>query len=187
MAGRVRIFAAVGCPLCLLAFQVISLSAQAPVRTVGEANQWMVAYDNIDTRFGNTESQLSDAANPAGSSPNSAVRFSRSLIGTLQLDGGVLRYRALSGHLSWVVQLASVLSIREEEIAFYTKKIPTIVIDSVEGDRFMRRRVAVVREDLEFVRSLPIVFTLQKRLARVSGERATASGPQPLSARPLPQ
>ena len=130
-------------------------AAPAPARQLpGPTNGWTVAYDHLDSLF------------------------ERGLTGTLEIDGGFLRYRAINRQLAWDVPLEDILSIKTEEtVSPIRVRVKSIVIESREGNTDVRRRIAPLDGQLNFIS--PIVLSgLMKERLKQSGERRTLAARQ---------
>jgi hypothetical protein len=90
--------------------------------------QFLVAYDHLDSLF------------------------ERSLSGSLEFDEDHLRFRAINRQVTWEVPLADVISIKTEEVISPLRvRVRSIVIHSREGNRDMRRRIAPIDDQLQFM------------------------------------
>ncbi len=105
--------------------------------------QWLVVYDFKDSNM------------------------ARSLIGTFDIDGQFLRYRSLNRQLTWDVNLRDVDSIRIEDIPGPAIVVSGIVIDSLEGGKRIRRRIATVDEDVRFTPPVVLAGLMERRLQQM--------------------
>lgn len=89
---------------------------------------WLVAYDHLDSLF------------------------ERSLSGRLEFSDGHLRFRAMNRQIAWDVPLGDVISIKTEEVTNPLRvRVRSIVIESREGSRDVRRRIAPIDDQLQFM------------------------------------
>lgn len=75
--------------------------------------------------------------------PDASVA-SRMESGVLEIQRDLLRFRPNSSQLAWVVDLATVESVVVEPFAGPFRPVSSIVIESVENNRRVRRRIAAV-------------------------------------------
>ena len=134
--------------LILLAGSTTAPARQLPAPTDG----WLVAYDHLDSLF------------------------DRGLTGTLDMDGGFLRFRAINRHLSWDVALEDIYSIKIEEVVSPIKvRVKSIVIESREGYTEVRRRIAPIDGQLQFVQPIVLSALMKERLKKFSERRTLAA------------
>jgi hypothetical protein len=115
--------------LSLTSWSVSARQTPAP----GEGG-WFVAYDHLDSLF------------------------ERSLSGKFEFADGHLRFRAMNRQLAWDVALEDVISIKTEDVTNPLRvRVRSIVIESREGNRDVRRRIAPIDDQLQFVP--PIVLS----------------------------
>ena len=101
---------------------------------------WFIAYDHLDSLF------------------------ERSLSGTLELEDGHLRFRAMNRQLTWDVPLEDVISIKTEEVTNPMRvRVRSIVIESREGTKDVRRRIAPIDDQLQFVPPMILSGLMKER------------------------
>jgi hypothetical protein len=129
--------------------------APAPARQLPvPTNGWTVAYDHLDSLF------------------------VRALTGTLEMEGGFLRFRAINRQLSWDIALDDISSIQiEETVSPIRVRVKSIVIDSREGNTEMRRRIAPLDGQLQFVSPIVLSGLMKERLKQYE-RRTRAARPQ---------
>ena len=110
-------------------FSILSTTAwSASARQPAAEQAWMVAYDHLDSLF------------------------ERSLSGSLEFDEDHLRFRAINRQVTWTVPLADVISIKTEEVINPLRvRVRSIVIHSRDGNRDVRRRIAPIDDQLQFM------------------------------------
>ena len=121
--------------LSILGLTSWSSSAQAvPEFRGSEVPTFLVAYDHLDSLF------------------------DRSLSGTLEIADGHLRFRAINRVVAWDIPLEDVISIKIQEVMNPLRvRVRSIVIESREGTKDVRRRLAPIDEQLQFMP--PIVLS----------------------------
>ena len=129
--------------------------APAPARQLSvPTNGFTVAYDHLDSQF------------------------ERALTGTLEMEGGFLRFRAINRQMSWDIALDDIYSIKiEETVSPIRVRVKSIVIDSREGNTDVRRRIAPLDGQLQFVSPIVLSGLMKERLKRF-GERRTLAARQ---------
>ena len=101
---------------------------------------WPVAYDHLDSLF------------------------ERSLSGKLEFTEGRLRFRAMNRQLAWDVPLEDVISIKTEEVTNPLRvRVRSIVIESREGNRDVRRRIAPIDDQLQFMPPVVLSALMKER------------------------
>lgn len=101
--------------------------------------------------------------------------FERSLAGTLEMDGGSLKFRAINREVSWNVSLEDIASIKIEEVMNPLKvRVKSIVINSREGDG-VRRRIAPIDGQLQFMQPVVLSALIKERLKKFSEQRTLAT------------
>ena len=146
---RLRQFRVVCVTLSILIFTGVSGSARqlsAPAE-----RGWLVAYDHLDSLY------------------------ERSLSGMLEVDDSHIRFRAMNRQLSWDIPLEDIISIKSEEVVSPIRvRVRSIVIESREGTKDVRRRIAPVDEQLQFVPTTVLSGLMKDRWRRVVDARRAA-------------
>ena len=91
--------------------------------------------------------------------------------GVLEIQRDVFRFRANSSRFAWFVDLATVESIVVEPFAGPFRTITSIVIESVENNRRVRRRIAAV-DDMSLNERAMLAGMLRLRVEQYRVARA---------------
>ena len=128
-----------------------ALSAQArQMPGMGEQG-YLVAYDHLDSLF------------------------ERSLSGRLEVEDGHLRFRAMNRQLAWDIPLGDIISIKTEEVTSPIRvRVRSIVIESREGNKDVRRRIAPIDEQLQFIPPVVLSGLMKERWKRLTDARRAA-------------
>jgi hypothetical protein len=146
-----RCRAVVSAALVIVFVAVPAAAGQLPPPASG----WTVAYDHLDSLF------------------------ERGLTGTLQVEGGFLRFRAINRQLAWDIPLEDVYSIKTEETVSPIKvRVKSIVIESREGNTDVRRRIAPLDGQLQFVPPVVLAGLMKEKLKQFGERRALTARQQ---------
>jgi hypothetical protein len=128
--------------VCVFLFTVSSgYARQLPAP---DETGWLVAYDHLDSLF------------------------ERSLSGRLEIEDEHLRFRAINRQVAWDVPLEDVISIKTEEVTNPLRvRVRSIVIESREGNNDVRRRIAPIDDQLQFVHPVVLSGLMKDRWKQV--------------------
>ena len=101
--------------------------------------------------------------------PDAAVA-SRLEGGVLEIQRDVIRFRPNSSQATWVVDLATVVAVVVEPFAGAFRTVSSIVIEALEGDRRVRRRIAAV-DDLSLNERAMLVGMIRLRVEQFKAAR----------------
>ena len=92
--------------------------------------------------------------------------------GILEIQRDAFRFRANSTQWAWVIDVANVEAITVEPFAGPYRTITTIVIESIENNRRVRRRIAAV-DVMSLNERAMLVGTLRLRVEQFKTARAS--------------
>lgn len=93
--------------------------------------------------------------------------------GSLQIERDAFRFSSNSGHAAWVVEFAAVESIIVEPFPGPYRTVTSIVIESMENGRRVRRRIAAV-DDLSLNERAMLTGMMRLRVEQFKTARASS-------------